>query len=325
MHVAEKAGVIRPFLLPSQGAAVFRLVRLVRQASSLGQVAERAQGLAFTLGLPQEETSMSEKELSGKVVLITGAAKNIGRATALAFAADGAAVAVNALTSKEEGESLVKEIRDAGGQAGLFLADIADGAAVKAMVEGIIAQFGRLDMLVLNASYRKETPFLEMSFEQWRHVLSLSLDGAFHCVKNALPHMIKAGGGSIVRVDDAGQLHVGPRSAGKDAALQEEIGGFQPIAHERKAVGNIALLQSAHREAGIHEAVFHQQHFHWPADKPVAFPVGVRSHGAFLEIENCYGFILAAAPRRKQRDSYQQLHGGDFPTRLTARSRLKYG
>lgn len=145
-------------------------------------------------------------ELSGKVALITGAAKNIGRATALAFAADGAAVAVNALSSREEGEKVVKEIRDAGGQAGLFMAYITDAAAVQAMVEGVVKQFGRLDILVLNASYRKETPFLEMTFEQWRHPLSISLDGSFHCVKNCLPHMIKAGGGNIVMLGGAGAL-----------------------------------------------------------------------------------------------------------------------
>ena len=153
-----------------------------------------------------------DKELSGKVVLITGAAKNIGRATALAFAADGATVAVNALASKAQAESLIGEIRDAGGRAGLFLADITDAAAVRAMVEGIVGQFGRIDGLVLNASYRKRTPFLEMTFEQWRQGIAPGLDGAFHCVKNCLPHMIRAGGGNIVILGGAGSLHQLPAS-----------------------------------------------------------------------------------------------------------------
>ena len=149
---------------------------------------------------------MNNKELSGKVVLITGAAKNIGRATALAFAADGATVAVNALSSREDGEKVVSEIREAGGQAGLFMADITDAGAVETMVQDIVKAYGRLDALVLNASYRKETPFLEMSFEQWRYPLSISLDGSFHCVKNCVPHMIKAGGGNIVMLGGAGAL-----------------------------------------------------------------------------------------------------------------------
>ncbi len=171
-------------------------------------------------------------ELSGKVALITGAAKNIGRATALAFAADGAAVAVNALSSREDGESVVKEIRDAGGQAGLFMADITDAAAVQAMVEGVIKQFGRLDILVLNASYRKETPFLEMTFEQWRHPLSISLDGSFHCVKNCLPHMIKAGGGNIVMLGGAGALSGAVGRVNGSVAKHGMVGMTRALAKE---------------------------------------------------------------------------------------------
>lgn len=172
------------------------------------------------------------KELSGKVVLITGAAKNIGRATALAFAADGAAVAVNALNSKAEGEALVKEIKDAGGKAGLFIADIADGAAVKAMVDGVVAQFGRLDALVLNASYRKETPFLEMTYEEWHHVMALSLDGAFHCAKHCLPHLINAGGGNIVMLGGAGALGGAAKRVNGSVVKHGMVGMTRALAKE---------------------------------------------------------------------------------------------
>ncbi len=175
---------------------------------------------------------MSSKELSGKVALITGAAKNIGRATALAFAADGAAVAVNALSSRKDGEEVVKEIRDAGGKAGLFMADITDAAAVQAMVEDVIKQFGRLDILVLNASYRKETPFLEMTFEQWRQPLSISLDGSFHCVKNCLPHLIKAGGGNIVMLGGAGALSGAVGRVNGSVAKHGMVGMTRALAKE---------------------------------------------------------------------------------------------
>ena len=179
---------------------------------------------------------MSTKELSGKVVLITGAAKNIGRATALAFAADGAAVAVNALTSREDGEKVVKEIRDSGGQAELYMADITDAAAVQTMVEGIIKRFGRLDALVLNASYRKETPFLEMTFEQWRHPLSITLDGSFHCIKNCLPHLIKAGQdkgeGNIVMLGGAGALSGAVGRVNGSVAKHGMVGMTRALAKE---------------------------------------------------------------------------------------------
>jgi 3-oxoacyl-[acyl-carrier protein] reductase len=137
-------------------------------------------------------------ELAGKVALVTGASRNIGRSIALALAAGGAVVAVNARTSKDDADKVVQEIRAAGGQAETFLADIVDPKAVGAMVEGVVKRFGRLDVLVLNASVRKETPFKDIGFDEWRSLLSITLDGSFHCVKACLPHLIKAGGGSIV-------------------------------------------------------------------------------------------------------------------------------
>src|SRR3990170_2835850 len=103
------------------------------------------------------------KELAGKVALVTGASRNIGRAIALSLAAGGASVGVNARTSREDAEKVVQEIRTAGGQAEVFMADIADASAVNAMVEGIVRRFGGVDILVLNASVRSEKPFTEMS------------------------------------------------------------------------------------------------------------------------------------------------------------------
>jgi 3-oxoacyl-[acyl-carrier protein] reductase len=143
-------------------------------------------------------TTPAAGEFTGKVALVTGASRNIGRSIALALAAGGAAVAVNARTSKEDADKVVQEIRAAGGQAEAFLADIVDPRAVNAMVEGVVKRFGRLDILILNASVRKETPFKDMSFDEWKSLLSITLDGSFHCVKACLPHLIKAGGGSIV-------------------------------------------------------------------------------------------------------------------------------
>lgn len=139
-------------------------------------------------------------ELAGKVALVTGASRNIGRAIALSLAAGGAAVAVNSRASRENADQVVQEIRAAGGQAEVFMADIADAKAVTAMVEGVVKRFGHVDILVLNASVRKETPFIEMSYDEWRSLLAVTLDGAFHCTKACLPSMIEAGGGAIVTI-----------------------------------------------------------------------------------------------------------------------------
>lgn len=139
-------------------------------------------------------------ELSGKVALVTGASRNIGRAIALALAAGGAAVTVNARTSREDADKVAQEIRGAGGQAEAFMADIVDAKAVSSMIEGTLKRFGRLDILVLNASVRKETPFIDMSFDEWKSLTAVTLDGSFHCAKACLPHMIKAGGGAIVTI-----------------------------------------------------------------------------------------------------------------------------
>jgi 3-oxoacyl-[acyl-carrier protein] reductase len=131
------------------------------------------------------------KELAGKVALVTGAGRNIGRAIALALADAGAAVAVNTRASKDDAEKVANEIRGAGGKAQVFMADIVDPKAVNAMVESAVKAFGRLDFLILNASVRKETPFMDMSFEEWKSLISITLDGSFHCVKASVPHMIK--------------------------------------------------------------------------------------------------------------------------------------
>jgi len=138
------------------------------------------------------------RELAGKVALVTGASRNIGRATAIALADAGAAVAVNTRASRQDAEKVVEEIRTGGGEAEPYMTDIADEKAVKAMVDAIVKRFGRLDILVLNASVRSEKPFTELTYEEWRLPLSITLDGAFFCTQACLPHMLAADGGSIV-------------------------------------------------------------------------------------------------------------------------------
>ncbi len=137
------------------------------------------------------------EELAGKVALVTGGARNIGRAISRSLAAGGASVMVNANTSRAEAEKTVGMI---GAKSDLHLADITKPGEVQGLVDATVKRFGRLDFLVNNAAVRYETAFSSISYDEWRRVLAIVLDGAFLCAQAALPHMIKAGGGTIVNI-----------------------------------------------------------------------------------------------------------------------------
>jgi 3-oxoacyl-[acyl-carrier protein] reductase len=140
------------------------------------------------------------RELSGKVALVTGAARNIGRAIALELGAAGAAVVVNARTSRAGAEETLAAVKAAGGDGMVHTADVTDPAAVAAMVAAAADRFGRLDILVNNAAVREETPFAELRLADWQRVLAVILDGAFVCAQSCLPHLKRAGGGAIVNI-----------------------------------------------------------------------------------------------------------------------------
>lgn len=172
------------------------------------------------------------QELAGKVALVTGAGVNIGRATALELARACAAVAVNTRASRDAIESVAQEIRSAGGQAEAYLADVADAAQVQQMVDSVLARFGRIDILVLNASVRRETRFTDMSFEEWRVPLSISLDGSFHCIKACLPSMIAARSGSIIALTGSGVLAGAVGKVHSSAAKNGLTGMIRALARE---------------------------------------------------------------------------------------------
>ena len=143
---------------------------------------------------------MRTGSLHGKVALVTGAGRNIGRAIALSLAAEGAIVTVNARTNMAEIDAVVAEIEAAGGRASGFLADVADEAAVQRMVAAVIERWGRLDILVNNAAVRRESALADTSGEEWRGVLASVLDGAFFCAQACVPHLRSGGAGSIVNI-----------------------------------------------------------------------------------------------------------------------------
>lgn len=198
------------------------------------------------------------KELEGRIALVTGGAKNIGRAIALELAAAGARVAINTRASRTEAEAVSGEIRDSGGTAAVFIADIADAGAVQRMHSEVSAQLGAIDILVLNASVRREIPFTEMNFDEWREVMAISLDGSFHCIKAVLPGMLSAGGGRIITLagDSAlngavGKVHSSSAKsglAGMTRALARELGP-KNIRVNCVSPGHFNTTRPAHRAA----------------------------------------------------------------------------
>jgi 3-oxoacyl-[acyl-carrier protein] reductase len=150
------------------------------------------------------------RALDGKVALVTGSARRIGRATALALAAQGAAVVVNTRSARAEAEAAAAEVERLGGEALVQIADVTDEAAVQAMVDAALARFGRLDILVNNAADRRKTPLTEISLADWREITRSMIDGAFLCARACLPAMVAAGGGTIVNIGGA-SAHAGAR------------------------------------------------------------------------------------------------------------------
>lgn len=165
------------------------------------------------------------QELAGKVVLVTGGARNIGRAIARALAAGGARVMVNAVSSQDDAAHTVGLITDAGGDADSFMADVTRPEAVHALVDATVQRFGRLDALVHNAAVRVEQSFEEITFDDWRRINSIILDGAFLCAQACLPHLARADGASIVHI--GGETgHTGAAQRAHVVAAKAGLVGF---------------------------------------------------------------------------------------------------
>src|SRR5687767_9652212 len=127
--------------------------------------------------------------LTGRTALITGASRNIGRAIALAFATEGADLVVNTRANREELEAVAAECRKAGVRAIPLLADIAEAAAVEAMVKEGLAALGAIDVLVCNAALRPHQPLTETSLEDWHRVVAVNLHSAFYLARAVVPAM----------------------------------------------------------------------------------------------------------------------------------------
>ncbi|MBV9555792.1 MAG: SDR family oxidoreductase [Pseudolabrys sp.] len=172
------------------------------------------------------------KDLDGKVAIVTGAGRNIGRAIALSLANAGAAIAVVTRSNKLEADQVADEITKSGGKALAVLADVADTKSVHAMADAAKSKFGRIDILVNNAALRDEKSIDAMTYADWRKIMDVTLDGAFHCVKACLPAIRAAGGGAIVNIGGM-SAHLGSASRAHVTAAKLGLVGFtRGLAHD---------------------------------------------------------------------------------------------
>lgn len=159
--------------------------------------------------------------LKGKVALITGASRGIGRAMARKFAQEGAAVAFTYLSSVEQGQALEDELRAFGGQAKGYRSDASDHKAAEELVSQVVADFGKLDVLINNAGITKDGLLMRMTEEQWDTVITVNLKSVFNLTKAAIRPMMKARAGSIINLTsvvgirgNAGQANYAASKAG---------------------------------------------------------------------------------------------------------------
>jgi 3-oxoacyl-[acyl-carrier protein] reductase len=139
-------------------------------------------------------------KLKEKVALVTGSSRGVGRAIALAYAKEGASVVINYTSNQTAGEEVVETIKEKGGKAILFKADVAKAAEAEALVQKGFEEFGSLDILVNNAGFSRPAMLLKMSEDQWDQVLDIHLKGAFLCSQFAARHMKEQNKGRIINV-----------------------------------------------------------------------------------------------------------------------------
>jgi 3-oxoacyl-[acyl-carrier protein] reductase len=207
--------------------------------------------------------SDNAQELKGRVAVVTGAGRNIGRAIALALAEGGAAVVVNTRSNRGEADAVVREIEAAGGQALACLADVADQAAVEASAAAALKRFGRIDILVNNAAIRDEKPFGELTLKDWRAVMAVILEGSFLCAQACLPALRESGAGAIVNIGGL-SAHTGSRNRAHVVAAKAGVVGLtRALAHDL-AADNVTVncvspgLIERPRDPGAPEPQHHQ-------------------------------------------------------------------
>jgi 3-oxoacyl-[acyl-carrier protein] reductase len=163
--------------------------------------------------------------LTGKVALVTGAGKGIGRAIALKLAQHGASIVINYRSSAKEAEEVIEEIRNSGGKAEMVQGDVSNFEDANKVIKFAVESFGRLDILVNNAGITKDTLLLRMKEEDFSKVLDVNLKGVFNCTKHASAVMLKQKSGKIINISSVVGL-MGNAGQSNYAAAKAGILGF---------------------------------------------------------------------------------------------------
>jgi 3-oxoacyl-[acyl-carrier protein] reductase len=172
-------------------------------------------------------------KLQGKVALVTGSGRNIGRATVLHLAREGAHVIVNARSNQAEADAVVREAQALGVRAISIIADMAKKEQVEAMAAKALSEFGRVDILINNAAIRPHMPFRELTDEDWEHVRNVVLDGAFYLTRALIGPMVENKYGNILFfVGDGAYSGRGSGRAHLSAAKMALVGLARGLASE---------------------------------------------------------------------------------------------
>ncbi len=172
------------------------------------------------------------KLLEGKVALITGATRGIGKGIAEAYVAQGAKIAFTYRSSAEKAKAFEDELKAAGGECISFQADAADFAATEGVIKGIIEAYGRLDIIVNNAGITKDTLMLRMDLEKWQSVLDTNLNSVFYTTKAAMRTLLKQRSGSIINISSVVGLQGNAGQANYAASKAGIIGFTKSVARE---------------------------------------------------------------------------------------------
>ncbi|MBS7544568.1 SDR family oxidoreductase [Ancylobacter oerskovii] len=211
--------------------------------------------------LVPEAFAFAGRELAGRVALVTGGSRNIGRAIALALAEGGAAVVVAGRRDRAAVDAVVEAIAAAGGRALGVLGDVTQPEEAAAMVEAGMQAFGRLDILVNNAAVRDEAPLADLTYGQWREVMALSLDAPFLMAKAALEPLSRSGAAAIVNIGGL-TAYIGARNRAHVVAAKAGLDGLtRALAHEMAEAGITVNLVSPGLIETVREGG-HRPHHH---------------------------------------------------------------
>ena len=168
---------------------------------------------------------MSDRELEGAAAIVTGSVRNMGKTIAIELAKAGASVLINGRTSVDAGEEVAEAVRSHGGKAIVHMADVTDQAQVEAMIAAAATAFGGIDILVNNVSNRLAKPLPEIELDEWRSVISSTLDACFLCSKACMPWLEKSDRATIVNLGGVSG-HAGVKNRTAVAAAKAGLVGL---------------------------------------------------------------------------------------------------